>query len=264
MINDKRKSGVVDLLQALTRREIWLYLGWQDIRQRYRRSVLGPFWLTISTGVQIGALGFLWAELFHQDLHDFLPFFSIGLVIWSFFSGVILEACTGFTQFEAIIRQTALPFSSYLLRILFRHLVILAHNFVIIVLVLALTRQHVTWTTLLCLPGLLMASFLALFLSGPIAIFCARFRDMPQILSNLVNVLYYFTPIMWRPSTLARMPWVYELNPLHHLFEVVRAPLLGSVPTIQDYAWTGASICLAGTAYILLLGRFRHRIAYWI
>ena len=86
MINNKRKSGLVDLLQALTRREIWLYLGWQDIRQRYRRSVLGPFWLTISTGVQIGALGFLWAELFHQDLHDFLPFFSIGLVIWSFLS----------------------------------------------------------------------------------------------------------------------------------------------------------------------------------
>ena len=120
-----RTSGASDLLSAVQRHELWLYLGWQDIRQRYRRSVLGPFWLTISTGIQIGTLGFLWAALFHQDLHEFLPFFAVGLVLWSMVSGVMLEACTGFTQFESIIRQTRLPFSAFLLRLLWLRLLLL-------------------------------------------------------------------------------------------------------------------------------------------
>jgi ABC-type polysaccharide/polyol phosphate export permease len=37
---------------------IWNMLAWQDIKQRYRRSVIGPFWLTISTAIMVFSLGF--------------------------------------------------------------------------------------------------------------------------------------------------------------------------------------------------------------
>jgi ABC-type polysaccharide/polyol phosphate export permease len=125
--------GWADLLQSFQRHELWLFLSWQDIRQRYRRSVLGPFWMTLSTGILVGTLGFLWSALFNQPIAEYLPFFAIGHVVWTFLSGALTEACVGFTQFESIIKQVRIPFGAMLLRVVVRHLIVLAHNFLIVV-----------------------------------------------------------------------------------------------------------------------------------
>lgn len=262
--NNRAGEGAGDLLAALAAPQLWWFLGWQDIRQRYRRSVLGPLWLTLSTGIQIGTLGFLWAEIFGQKVHDFLPFFAVGLVCWTMLSGVVVEACTGFTQFEAIIRQIRLPMSSFLLRVMCRHFIIFLHNLLIIVAVFLVLRRPLHPEALLFLPGMVLLCLFSFLAAGPIAVFCTRFRDMPQIVSNLVNILYYLTPIMWVPATLHSMSWVYQYNPLHHALEVVRGPLMGSLPTAVDYAWVVGAIALLAAAYLSLLGRYRHRIAYWI
>ncbi len=256
--------GGADLACAMRRHDLWLFLGWQDIRQRYRRSLLGPLWLTLSTGIQIGALGFLWAKLFGQSLGSFFPYFATGVVLWTFLSGVLLEACTGFTQFEGIIRQVKLPFCAFLLRILWRHVIILGHNLIIIVVVLVIFRTPWSAGALLAVAGLRVFVWVAWMCAGPIAVFCTRFRDAPQIFSNLINIFYYLTPIMWTPASLHGAPWVYQDNPLYHLFELVRAPLLGQVPAMGDYAWAGAIVAITAIGFLVLLGRYSHRIAYWL
>lgn len=256
--------GGADLVHALQRRDLWLFLGWQDIRQRYRRSLLGPLWLTLSTGIQIGTLGFLWARLFGQSLATFFPYFASGVVLWNFLSGVLLESCTGFTQFEGLIRQTRLPMCAFLLRILCRHVIILGHNLIIIALVLLIFGHPLSPTLLLAIPGFLMFFVVALLCGGPIAVFCTRFRDAPQIFANMINIFYYLTPIMWTPGSLHGSAWVYQDNPLYHLFETVRAPLLGQAPGWDDYGWVAGIIGVAAAAFVILLGRYRHRIAYWL
>ena len=80
-----------DLVDGFRRRELWLHLGWQDIKQRYRRSVLGPFWITIATGTTAVAMGGLYSKLFHLDLSVHLPYVTLGLIIWNLINAAILE-----------------------------------------------------------------------------------------------------------------------------------------------------------------------------
>jgi lipopolysaccharide transport system permease protein len=57
-----------DLHTGLTSIHVWPLLAWYEIRQRYRRSALGPFWLTISTGILVAGMGPLYGRLFGQEV----------------------------------------------------------------------------------------------------------------------------------------------------------------------------------------------------
>ena len=84
-------------------------LGWLDIRLRYRGSMLGPFWLTLSTGIMVGALGYLYSVLFSMELQDYLPFLALSQVLWGFLAATVSEACATFTEAEAVIRSVRMP-----------------------------------------------------------------------------------------------------------------------------------------------------------
>lgn len=121
--------ALADLTEGLARWRLWGLLAWQDIKQRYRRSSLGPFWLTISMGVMIGTLGVLYGKLFKMAIQEYLPFLCLGLLTWTFISTSILEGCTVFIASESVIKQIKLPLSSHVYRLVWRNLIILGHNF---------------------------------------------------------------------------------------------------------------------------------------
>src|SRR5262249_37328135 len=61
-----------DIWQGLHKSWFWGALAMQDIRLRYRGSIIGPFWLTLSMAIMIGAMGFLYSKLFNQDMTTYL------------------------------------------------------------------------------------------------------------------------------------------------------------------------------------------------
>ncbi len=257
-------AGVRELVQALQLKEAWAYCGWQDIRLRYRRSVLGPWWLTASTAVTVGVLGLLWSKIFQLDIQEYLPYYAIGHVVWTWFAAQINDACTGFTQFDHIIRQTRLPYPTYLLRLAMRNQLILAHHAVVVVAVLLFCGvgwHLVSWLSLL---GLALALLLSLFLSILVAISCTRFRDLQPVVANLLQVLFFLTPILWQPGALRGSLWIAQWNPLFHWIEVIRRPLLGQWPDPSSYMWTIGSLVGLSLTALWLLGRQRDRIAYWM
>ncbi len=258
------RRGLRECLNALRWRDTWAYCGWQDIRLRYRRSFLGPWWLTASMAVTIGVLGLLWSQIFQLPISKYLPFFAIGLVVWTWFATQINDACTGFTQFEHIIKQTRLPYPTYVLRLGTRNTLILAHNAVVVVGVLLLCGigwHPVAWLSIV---GLTLVAVISVLVSILVAITCTRYRDCPPLVASLLQIAFFLTPILWEPSALQAKAWMAEMNPLFHWIEVVRQPLLGQVPTGAHYLWTVGSILSLGAAAVWLLGRQRDRIAYWL
>ena len=123
-------------------------LGWLDIRLRYRGSMLGPFWLTISTGVMVGALGLLYSTLFNINLRDYLPFLALSQVLWGFLATLVSDACTVFTDAEGVIRSVRMPFFVFSMRALIRNAIALAHNIVVIVVVFAIFSMWPGWDAL--------------------------------------------------------------------------------------------------------------------
>jgi lipopolysaccharide transport system permease protein len=253
-----------DIISGLALWRLWIRLGWNDILQRYRRSVLGPFWLTASMAVMVVALGILYAELFNQPIDDFLPFFCVGLLVWTLISSFLTESGVLFTGSESYIKQISLPYSVYVYRSSWSKVIVFAHNFVIYFGVLLYFQIWPGAVAILAVPGLMIV-----ILNGAVAGLCigmvsARFRDVPQLISSIVQIVFFVTPIFWKPESLKGRAYVVDFNPFFHLLEIVRAPLLGTVPSAGSYfavlLITLVNVAVTGVVFT----RFRSRISYWV
>ena len=243
---------------------VWGALGWHDIRQRYRRSKLGPFWLTISLGVMIGALSGLYAGLFKVDGVRYLPHVAIGFVIWSFISGLINEGCNAFIDGQGSIKQVRLPMSVYVYRVVWRNMIILSHNFLIVVAVVLLFGIRPGWNVLLAIPAIGVLCLNGVWAGLLLGLVSARFRDVPLIIINAMQIAFFMTPIMWQPELLPSGALVVAFNPFFHAIEIVRAPLMGTAPPLLSWLAVFATM-LAGTALAFILYvRYRCRITYWV
>ncbi|MDD9991411.1 MAG: ABC transporter permease [Rhodospirillales bacterium] len=256
--------ALLDLAQGARAHHLWHLLAWQDIRRLYRRSVLGPFWLTVSMGALVGALGTLYGMLFEVESADYVPFLALGFIVWTLISGVITNGCNAFINAEGIIKQVGLPLSIHVYRLLWRHLIILFHNAAVFVVVAAAFAVWPGWTGLLALPGLLLLCLNGIWAGLLLGIVSARFRDVPPIMTGIVRICFFVTPIIWMPEFMPGRPLVLHVNPFFHLVEVVRAPLLGEVPELVS--WIAVLIVTAAgwLVTLALFCRYRRRIAYWV
>ena len=256
--------AVLDLAEGVRAHHLWHLLAWQDIRRLYRRSVLGPFWLTVSMGALVGALGSLYGMLFEVESADYVPFLALGFIIWTLISGVITDGCKAFITAEGIIKHVGLPLSIHVYRLLWRHLIILFHNAAVFVVVAAVFAVWPGWTGLLALPGVVLLCLNGIWAGLLLGIVSARFRDVPPIVTSIVRICFFVTPIIWMPELLPARTLVLDANPFFHLVEVVRAPLLGQMPGLAS--WTAVLVMTAAGWLVtfVFFRRYRRRIAYWV
>ena len=253
-----------DLVEGISKSWMWSAMAMQDIKMRYRGSLLGPFWLTISMVIMVAAMGLIYARMFNMEINRYLPFLTVGLVIWNFVSTVIIEGCQTFLSAHNIITQVRMPFSVHAWRGVYRNLIVLAHNMVIVPFVLLIFSVPVGWTVLIIVPALAVLTINGIWVSILLGMISARYRDVPPIVTNFVQVLFFVTPVFWPPEALGIWMQALPLNPLFAAVDVVRAPLLGSAPLA--YSWTVLLIVtvIGCIVTFLLFVKFRPRIAYWI
>ena len=84
-------------------------LAWHDVVSRYRGSILGPLWITLSMGVMVLGIGVLWGGLFRVPVHEFIPFVAVGIVFFGVVTSTINEGCDTFVAAAGMLSQTALP-----------------------------------------------------------------------------------------------------------------------------------------------------------
>lgn len=256
--------AVRDLAEGLHRWELWGSLGWLDIKQRYRRSTLGPFWITLSLGAMVLGLSVLWSTLFKQSIPDYLPYFTVGFIVWSFLSSVISEGCMAFCGAEGIIKQIPIALSVHVFRTVWRNVIITAHNLLIYLVVLLVLQINPGWALVYAIPAIFL---LILFSIGSVlivGILSARFRDIPPLVTNLLQMIFFFSPILWMPSSLSDRKYLLYYNPFYYLLDVLRLPLLGNAP--GELIWVTVVAIAAATSIVgfLLFARYRTRVAYWV
>jgi lipopolysaccharide transport system permease protein len=255
-----------DIRSAIDKHYLATTFSWQDIAQRYRRSRVGAFWLTINMGVLIGALGFIFGTLFQAPMEEFLPYICASLIIWGYISSTIGEGCTSFISSEGIILQVRIPLFTHVLRTLYRNAIMLGHNLLIFPVVLIFFGRTPSSHIFLAIPGLLIISLNILWIILILSVLCTRYRDMTQVVQNILQVLMYATPIMWMPKTLPAdlQTLVLGLNPFYHFVNVVRAPMLGEFPSSENWAVCIALAVAGWTVALAFFGRYRKRIPYWL
>lgn len=257
-------QAFIDLRNGARLYELWFRLAFHDIRQRFRRSVLGPLWLTLSMGIMISALGLVFATLFHQNVADTLPYISTGIIFWGLLTTCITEGTVVFISAEAFIRNVPVPISLHVYRMIARNLIIWCFNMAIYILVVISFRVPISWNTLLFVPGFVLFLVNVSWLSLAAGVLSTRYRDVPQVITNVIQVIFFVTPIFWSPQNLPNRPAFVSFNPFYHLVEIVRLPLLGEAPTLANWG-VCVGMAMAGTGFAAWLFRRAHaRIAYWV
>jgi len=259
-------GGLTDLGSAARRWHVMLTLGWQEVATRYHRSRIGPFWLTINRGVLILALSVVFGTLFGLDYREFIPYLAIGLILWGFISASITDGCTAFIRASGTILQVRMPLSIHVGSVLYKNLLVTAHDILIIPVVFVVLLRPVGLEALLAIPGFLLLTLNLGWMMLALAVICARFRDVVEIVTNILQVMFYLTPIIWTVELLAQRveQSIVDLNPLYHLITIVRGPLM-STPTVAINWIVPAVMAMVGWAIaIYLFGRYRQRIPYWL
>jgi lipopolysaccharide transport system permease protein len=244
---------------------LWTHLGWGDILKQYRRSFLGPIWITLNSAIFIVVFSLIGAQLFNLPLDTYLSYFCLGHVFFSFISATINEGCQTFIASEAFLKQTPYPKMTFVFRVIWRNLLMLAHNAPIVLGVLwwsgLLWKMQVGWW-LLGLVLTMCAATLAVALLGAMA---ARFRDVPMIVTSVMQISFFVTPVMWQAQQLTeRAQLVVHWNPLAAFLELLRAPLIGQVPSGEAWAMASAVLAVLGVLYLVVYVRVRRRIVYWL
>jgi len=254
-----------DLVEAVRHWRLIVLLGWQDVRQRYRRSMLGPLWLTVSVAVQIGSLGLVYGELFHLDLKVYLPHLAVGLTVWGMFSNTINDGCLCFISAESFLKQVALPKGIFPARVVLRSLITFAHDVVVLVVVLAIYSPPSALGVLLSLLGPAIFSFHGLWIGLLFGMASARFRDLPPIVGSVVQVAFFLTPVIWLPSAIqGRLATLLALNPFACFLSIVRDPLFGEPPTLVSWSIVILVTIFGWVLALTMFARFRGRVTYWL
>jgi ABC-2 type transport system permease protein len=258
-----------DLAGGFGKRELWLQLGWQDIKQRYRRSVLGPFWITIATGATAVAMGLLYSKLFKLELAEHLPYVTMGLIVWNLINAAIIEGSEVFIANEGLIKQLPTPLSVHVYRLVWRQLILFGHNMIIFVIIAMIYPKPWHWTDLAVIPALFLIMLNCIWVSLCFGILATRYRDIGPLLASLVQLLFFMTPIIWNEATLQQQgagnyARLVELNPLLHYLDIVRAPLLGADQELRHWLVVIVLTVIGWIMAAFAMRQYRARVPYWV
>lgn len=254
-----------DFHECFKNSHVWATLSYYDIKTRYRRTVIGPFWLTLGTAITILGMGLVWSSIFGMSIKEFLPYIATGMIVWIFIASILNESCSVFTSQAAIIHNLKTPFFLHVMTMLSRNVIIFFHNMLVVIVVFVLCGQHITYEILWFFPGLVLLLLNSFWVAIFLGIFATRFRDVASIIGNIVTLIMLVTPIMWKPAMLhGNRQIIATLNPFAHMISLVRDPLLGQMPSSESYIIIIGLFVVGFSFSLWLYKKYIHRVVFWM
>jgi len=226
-------------------RYFWMHLAWADIRAKYRRSFLGPLWSMLQPLTMTLLLAFVMSSLFGANMLEYSLFIFSGIIFWDYMVSSSVAGCNAFIQAEGYIKQMTQPLLIYTLRHSLSGMIHLLIGFCGLVLMALIVKpENFGWSWL----SMLIGFFLLLFIAWPLATITAftgtKFRDFSYLIALGMQAIWYISPIFLEPSLFhrANIAFLVEYNPIYHLLELFRAPILhGEMASIENYAYVVGS-----------------------
>jgi ABC-type polysaccharide/polyol phosphate export permease len=241
-----------------------LALAWDDIKLRYVRSILGPFWLVLATAVTALGMSYIWSILFHQDKTTFVPALCVGLVIFQFLSACVTEAPDCFVRYGSIIKNATYPPVLFPAVVVIKNFIMFLHSLVIVVVVLLIYPPQLNVSAALIIPNVVLVLLLLICLTTVLAFVGARFRDISPAITSLMTIVFFLSPVIYKPDQLGVKAHLMWLNPFSYLITLIRAPITGySVP---GFVYLVSILMLLIGFYLcyLLISRRRNQLVFWL
>ena len=258
------KLAVEDLLESLKKYNIWFLDALIETKQKYRRSVLGPLWISLSLAIFVFTIGFLWSTIFKIEIQSYLPYFCVGFILWSFISSSLIEASGVFAKSQNIIKQINLPLSFFIFSLVAKQLMIFLHNFIVFIIISIIFKISFIKFFPLIIIGLFIYIFTTIWFALLVGIISTRFRDVEQIIPSILQIAFFTTPIIWKAEFSGKKAFIVDYNPVFHFIEILRGPLLGYAPSAYNYLVVGIFTLICSIISFVVFAKYRKKIAYWI
>jgi ABC-type polysaccharide/polyol phosphate export permease len=260
---------VIDYLRSIWKvRHFCIMLVRNDLRNRYRRSLLGVGWSLLHPIAMTAVLCTVFARLFGPDLATYAPSLLAGLVTWNFIVAVTSQGCQCFFVAESYIRQHPAPMVIYPLRTALGAGIHFLIGLAVVVGFTWCMRGFANLPALLALlPAVLMLFIVGCSLAVCTGVINVLFQDAQHLTEILLQVLFYATPIIYPADVLRQrgLGCLVDLNPLATLLDLIRDPVVsGRFPPIQAVAIGAAAAALAAAAATAILWRFERRIIFYL
>jgi ABC-type polysaccharide/polyol phosphate export permease len=259
-----QRPAMADIVEGILAWRVWVRFGWYDLVARYRRSWVGPLWLAISTLIFVFSMGIVFSFLFNMSMSEYLPYVAFGTVVWTYLNTVACDGVSTFVEAEGYIRQVKRPLSIYVCRVAWRNTIMLANQMVAALAVAIMFGRLSIALLPLAVLGLVFLIANSVWVIVLVGVLGTRFRDVLPIIQNILQVLFFITPVIWLPSQIGDRLYIAEFNPLYHLIELVRAPFLGTVPPFRSYVIIAVVTVMGFLVAALFYQRFRDRVVYWL
>lgn len=253
-----------ELAFCFSRNELWFYLAWLDIKLKYKRTKLGPWWMVLFSFISVVCLAMLGTLLFNVKFGNFFPYLATGMIIWIYISTIISDSCFIYMSQANMIKNTNIPLLNFSLRMFSKNTIVFGHSLILVLLIVLYYKIPITWNILLVLPAFLIFMVTGVSLSVVLGFLATRFRDIQQLVQSMLGLLAYMTPIMWQPEMLGGRAYLVNFNPLTHFVAIMRDPFLAKTPSLLNY---GVSISVSIFLLFLaskLFTKYRKRIVHWL
>lgn len=244
--------------------DLVLHLSWTEIKARYARSAIGPFWLVLTTAISILVLSYIWSILFNLDKETFIPSLTVGLIIWQFLAACINEAPNCFVIYSSIIRNYSHPVWIYPTALVIKNFIIFLHNIIIIAVVFVIYPPEFGWATAMIFPALLLILLVLTQITTILAFLGARYKDFGSAIIAFMSIAFFLSPVIFQPNQLGVKEHLMWFNPFSYLITIIRDPLTGHVSDGFVYLATIIFMFIATALMHFLLTRYRYRVLYWI
>lgn len=257
-------SALSDIRRTFALTQLWLHLGWSDVARRYRRTLLGPLWHTLTLGIFIICMGAVWATVLKIEFRTYAIHLTPNLIVWSFISSIFIEGANVFLNARQTVLTVNVPYPVLVLGLVWKLAITFAHHLLLLVVLMIVFGIAPNANTLLLIPGLFLGFLNGLWIAMFIGIVCLRVRDLQMIVTVAMQIAQFVTPVFWPVELISpKLGWVVHYNPLYHLLQIIREPLIGHAPALENWYWA-VMLALAGFFCTMVVYIFtRNRMAYW-
>jgi hypothetical protein len=239
------------------------FLAWIEIKLKYSRSILGPFWITISCSILVMGLTFINISLFNTNLKNILPWVSIGIIFWSYITSIIEDSFKIFENPKLL--NIPIKLIDLVSINVFKNLIILFHNLVVILIIFFALEIKLNINFFFIFFGIaifLINSFCITILFG---LLCLRFKDFILIIKNSIYLIFLITPIFWLPEALNKNKLLLvDYNIMFQIVQSIRDPLIGNKLTMLCILLNSCFSILLILFAVFFYKKFHKKALFWI